>query len=126
VSLPVNARIQAAQSFVLNVRSAQEFLRQQDSTSAEARYGALLARLKEAREHLRWNPAAGRPARFLQAHSAQGRAMAARAVALAAAHGVPHLRELVVRPYVLLYAHSNDRVVLLALKHERQLVFQLA
>jgi hypothetical protein len=126
VSLPVNARIQAAQSFVRDVRSAQEFLHQQDSASAEARHGALLVRLKEARNHLRWNPAAGRPARFLQAHSAQGRAMAAHATALAAAHGVPELRELVVKPYVLLYAHSSDLVVLLVLKHERQLIFQLA
>ena len=42
MSLPVNARIQAAQSFVRNVRPAHEFLHQQDSTSAETRYGALL------------------------------------------------------------------------------------
>ena len=76
MSLPVNARIQAAESFVRNVRSAQEFLHQQDSTGAETRYGALLVRLKEAREHLRWNPAAGRPARFLKTHSAQGQTMA--------------------------------------------------
>lgn len=51
--------------------------------------------------------------------------MAARAAALAVAHGVPQLRELVVKPYVLLYAHGEDRVLLLALKHERQLVFKL-
>ena len=44
---------------------------------------------------------------------------------LAAAHGVPHLRELVVKPYVLLYAHGQDRVVLLALKHQRELQFHL-
>lgn len=125
MSLPVNARIQATHSFVRNVRSAQEFLHQQDTTSAEARYGTLLAQLKEAREHLRWNPAAGRPARFLQMHSAQGQTMAARALALAAKHGVPQLRELVVKPYVLLYAHSDKRVALLALQHQRQLVFQL-
>jgi len=124
--LPAHARIQAAQSFVRNVRSAQEFLHLQDSTTAEARYAELLTRLKEAREHLRWNPAAGRPARFLDAHSMQGQTMAARARVLAAKNGVPELRELVVRPYVLLYAHGNDRVVLLALKHERELVFQLA
>lgn len=124
--LPAHARIQAAQAFVRNVRSAHEFLHQQDSARAEARYGALLLQLKEARAHLRWNPAAGRPARFLEAQSAQGQAMAARALALAAAHGVPELRELIVKPYVLLYAHGKDRVVLLGLKHERQLVFQLA
>lgn len=69
--------------------------------------------------------AAGRPARFLDARSAQGHSLAARAVALAAEHGVPALRELVPKPYVVLYAHGNDRVVLLGLKHERQLLFQL-
>jgi hypothetical protein len=125
MSLPANARVRAAQSFVRNVRSAQDFLRQQDSASADTRYAALLARLNEARELLRWNPAAGRPARFTQSHSAQGQSQAARALALAAEFGVPQLRELVVKPYVLLYAHDADRVVLLSLKHERQLMFEL-
>ena len=46
--LPANARVQAAQSFVRNVRSAQDFLQQQDSVRADARYAALLARLNEA------------------------------------------------------------------------------
>jgi hypothetical protein len=125
VALPANARIQAAQTFVRDVRSAHEFLFQQDPASAEERYGQLLRHLKEARGHLRWNPEAGRPARFLQAQSAQGRALAARAAAVAAAHGVPQLRELVVKPYILLYAHGAGRVLLLALKHERQLLFKL-
>lgn len=123
MSLPVKATVQAARSYVLNVRAAYEFLLQQDAASADARYATLLAELKRARDLLRWNPASGRPARFLQANSGQGRASASRARALAAAHGVPELREWVVKPCVLLYAHSAERVVLLALKHERQLVF---
>ena len=125
MALPANARVQAAHSFVRDVRSVHEFLSLHDRRSADDRYGLLLRQLKEAREHLRWNPAAGRPARFLQAQSAQGRALAARAVELASAHGVPQLRELVVKPYVLLYAQGGDRVLLLALKHERQLTFKL-
>ena len=125
MSLPVNATVQAAQSYVRNVQAAHEFLLLQDAASVDARYSALLAQLKEARDLLRWNPASGRPARFLAAKSGQGLASVARAKALATAHGVPELRELVVKPYVLLYAHSADRVVLLALKHERQLVFQM-
>jgi len=100
-------------------------MRQQDLASADARYARLLAQLAEVRELLRWNPASGRPARFLHAQSFQGRALAERAVAQAAAQGLPHLRELVVKPYVLLYAHGQDRVLLLALKHERQLSFGL-
>ncbi|AKJ28564.1 type II toxin-antitoxin system RelE/ParE family toxin [Caldimonas brevitalea] len=126
MTLPANARIQAAQSFVRSVRTVLEFLHRQDGVSAVRRYAVLLAQLNEARELLRGNPAAGRPARFLQAHSVQGRVLAERAAAFAAAHGVPHLRELVLKPYVLLYAHGDDLVLLLALKHERQLVFDLA
>jgi hypothetical protein len=125
VTLPVDARIQAAHSFVRDVRSAHAFFLQQDPASADKRYELLLQRLHDVRDHLRWNPAAGRAARFLEAHSSQGRALAARASALAAAHGVPHLRELVVKPHVLLYAHDEHRVVLLAFKHERQLMFKL-
>ena len=122
--LPINAHLQASQSFVRQVRSVREFLQHRDGASADERYGALLSRLKDARGHLLWNPAAGRPARFLQGHSAQSRILAARARALAVAHGVPEIRELVIRPYILLYAHGSDRVVLLALKHQRQLEFQ--
>jgi plasmid stabilization system protein ParE len=123
--LPVDARISAAQSFVSNVRAAADFLHEQDPHAAPARHAALLEQLRQAREHLRWNPEAGRPARFLLLRSAQGRAQSARASALAAAHGVPQLRELVLKPYILLYAHGADRVVLLALKHERELIFRL-
>jgi len=125
VALPANARLQAAQSFVRDVRASGEFMRRQDDASADERYARLLAQLTEARELLRWNPSAGRPARFLQAQSFQGRALAERALALAEARGVPSLRELIIKPHVLLYAHGEDRVLLLALKHERQLSFSL-
>ncbi|MFY7916230.1 MAG: type II toxin-antitoxin system RelE/ParE family toxin [Rubrivivax sp.] len=125
MSLPVNATLQAAQSYVRNVRAAQEFLAQQDATTEASRFTRLLADLRQAQDLLRRNPAAGRPARFLAANSAQAQALASRAQTLALAHGVPHLRELVVKPYLLLYAHSADRIVLLALKHERQLVFEM-
>lgn len=123
--LPANARLQAAQSYIRDVRAVHAFLQQQDSSNADARHQAVLARLLDARTLLRGNPAAGRPARFLTAQSAQGRLMAARAQAVAARHGMPSLRELVVKPYVLLYAHAADRVLLLALRHERQLAFRL-
>lgn len=100
-------------------------MRQQDAVGADARYARLLAQIAEARELLRWNPEAGRPARLLQSQSFQGRAVAERARDLAEAQGLPDLRELIIKPYVLLYAHGRDLIVLLALKHERQLVFRL-
>ncbi len=123
--LPANVRLQAALSFVRDVRASGDFMRQQDKASADARYARLLAQIAEARELLRWNPEAGRPARLLQSQSVQGRAVAERAFALAQAQGLHSLRELIIKPHVLLYAHGQDLVVLLALKHERQLAFQL-
>lgn len=124
VPLNANARIQAAQSFVRDVRACGEFMREQEAATADARYARLLAQLGQARELLRWNPEAGRPARFLGAESIQGRALVATVRGLADRTGLPHLRELIIQPHVLLYAHDAERVLLLALKHERQLSFR--
>lgn len=106
--LPVNAQVHAAQSFVVSMRNAYEFLQQQDATRAEARYQELLVQLGKARERLSWNAATGRPARLLNLKSAQGRALVPRAKAQAESLGVPALRELILKPYVLLYAHGEN------------------
>ncbi|HEY8879266.1 MAG TPA: type II toxin-antitoxin system RelE/ParE family toxin, partial [Roseateles sp.] len=111
------------QSFVRDVRASGDFMRQQDAASADARHAQLLSQLAQARELLRWNPEAGRPARLLQSQAFQGRAIVERALTLADTLGLPNLRELIVKPYVLLYAHGSDCVVVLALKHKRQLAF---
>ncbi len=121
MSLPANAQIHAAQSFIISVRNAYGFLQKQDASHAEEHFQELLAQLAKARERLRWNPASGRPARFLNLKSAQGRALASRAKAHAASMGAPELRELIIRPYVLLYPHGEKQVFLLSLRHERQL-----
>lgn len=125
MSLPANVKVEAAESFMRTVNEEHDFLQVQDRTSAQRRYENLLEQIREAREHLRFNPEGGRPARFLEAATIQGRAVAARALALAAPQGVPSLREHIFKPYVLLYAHGPKRVVLLALKHDRQLQFNL-
>lgn len=123
--LPVNAQVHAAESFVVSMRNAYDFLLRQDASGAEERYRELLARLGQARERLKWNPASGRPARLLNLKSTQGRALAPRALALAASLRTPELRELVLKPYVLLYAHSEKQVFLLSLRHERQLMVDI-
>jgi hypothetical protein len=42
---------------------------------------------------------------------------------LASQAGLPFLREYVVAQHVVLYAHSDSDVLLLALKHHRQLAY---
>jgi hypothetical protein len=42
---------------------------------------------------------------------------------LASQAGLPFLREYVVAQHVVLYAHSDSEVLLLAVKHHRQLAY---
>ena len=37
--------------------------------------------------------------------------------------GLPRVREFIVSQHIVLYAHSETEVVLLAIKHQRQLVY---
>lgn len=72
---------------------------------------------------LAWSPAGGRPARFIDAKSAQVRLKTEAVMLLAEQAGLPDLREYVVGQHIVLYAHSITDVVLLAIKHPRQLVY---
>jgi hypothetical protein len=98
---------------------------EQDAGSAPARFNRLQSELVKARGLLSFAPTSGRPARFLDAKTGWGRFQAQQAVQLARALGMPELRELVLARHVVLYAHSERDVLLLALRHERQLAYRL-
>lgn len=123
MALPPNARVEAAPNFLANLDALREFLRLQDADTAVTRMTRLKAELREMIAVLAWSPASGRPARFLSPKSAQARLKATAVLLLAEQAGLPALREYVVGQHVVLYAHSATDVVLLALKHQRQLVF---
>jgi hypothetical protein len=94
---------------------------EQDAASAPERFKKLQAELVKARGLLSFAPASGRPARFLDAKTGWGKFQAQQALQLAQALGLPELRELVLARHVLLYAHSEREVLLLSMRHERQL-----
>jgi len=119
--LPVRAVVEATPGFLTHLQDARAFLAVQDEATAAQRFRGLRAELREMVEILAWAPGTGRPARFLSSRSAQGRLRAQRVRALAAQTGLPQLREYVLGRYVVLYAHSETRVALLALRHQRQL-----
>lgn len=123
MALPPNARVEAAPNFLANLDALREFLRLQDADTAVTRMTRLKAELREMIAVLAWSPASGRPARFLSPKSAQARLKATAVLLLAEQAGLPALREYVVGQHIVLYAHSATDVVLLALKHQRQLVF---
>ena len=124
--LPITAVVEAAPSFLGRLPEIHRFFREQDPESADARLARLKADLMQMVEILSWSPGSGRPARFGSVLSAQG-ILDWEAVRLnAISAGVPTLREYIVGDFVVLYAHSETEVVLMSLRHQRQLRFSIA
>lgn len=123
MGLPENARVEAAPNFLESLEAAHQFFVLQDADSAASRLTKLKSELRDMISILSWSPASGRPARFLAAKSAQVQLKADAVQRLAEQAGLPHLREFIVSQHIVLYAHSEAEVVLLAIKHQRQLVY---
>ena len=119
----INAQISAAPHFAANLQAANAFMVEQDAVSAPARLSQLKRELREMKTMLAWSPASGRPARFLKPNSAQASLRLAAVQQLARSANLPHLREFVIGSHVVLYAHSDAEVVLLSIKHHRQLTY---
>ena len=125
MSIPVNSRVRAVPNFLVCLHAARSFMEEQDAGSASVRFKKLQAEVVKARALLSFAPTSGRPARFLDAKSGWGQFQAEQAKQIAQALGQPALRELVLARHVVLYAHSEGEVVLLSLRHERQLGYGL-
>ena len=123
MALAINAKVEAAPNFLANLDAAHQFFQIQDAGSADARLAKLKEDLREMIAVLAWSPASGRPARFISAKSAQATLKANSVQQLAEQAGLPSLREYIVGQFIVLYAHSDTDVVLLALKHQRQLMY---
>jgi hypothetical protein len=123
VVLTQRASVAATRHFAACLEEARALFVEQDETSADERFRALPAELREMTETLGWAPAGGRPARFFAGRSVQARIRAHKVQPLADEAGLPHLREYVLKHHVVLYAHSSDRVVLLAMRHQKQLSY---
>ena len=119
----VSAQVSAAPHFAEGLLAVHAFMVEQDAVSAPARLAQIKRDLREMKTLLAWSPASGRPARFLRPNSAQASLRLAAVQQLAQTAGLPHLREYVIGSHVVLYAHSDTEVVLLALKHHRQLTY---
>lgn len=120
---PVNAQVSAAPNFAASLQAVHAFMVAQDAASAQARLVQLKRDLREMKTLLAWSPASGRPARFLRANSVQASMRLEAVQQLAQSAGLPHLCEYVIGPHLVLYAHSDTEVVLLSLKHHRQLTY---
>ena len=120
---PIIAQVSAAPNFAFNLDEARAFFLDQDADSAASRFAKLKEELREMKALLSWSPACGRPAWFLNARSAQARFRLNTILEMARQAGLPSLREYVAARHVVLYAHADAEVILLALKHQRQLTY---
>ena len=119
----LSAQVSAAPHFAASLHAVHAFMVAQDAASAPGRLAQLKRDLREMKTLLAWSPASGRPARFLYPRSAQASLRLAAVQQLAQSAGLPHLREHVIGSHVVLYAHSDKEVVLLSIKHYRQLIY---
>ena len=67
------------------------------------------------------HPKIGRPAGVLAANSIEGQSRLERVLRLAGEASLPELREYVMRSYLILYAHSDTHVLLMSIRHQREL-----
>ena len=123
MTLTARARIEATPNFLSNMKDAHLFFVAQDADSSTERFRQLKAELREMVAVLSWSPASGHPARFFTARSAQAWLRTQTVQQLAVQAGLPNLREYIINRHIILYAHSEVEVVLLALKHQRQLTY---
>ena len=119
----VSAQVGAVPHFADCLLAVRAFMLEQDAASAPARLSQLKRELRDMKTMLAWSPAGGRPARFVKPRSAQASLRLAAVQQLARSANLPHLREFVIGPYLVLYAHSDTEVVLLSIKHHRQLTY---
>lgn len=121
----VNARVRVVPNFLMCLRAARNFIEEQDVVSAAVQFEKLRDEVLKMRALLSFAPTSGQPARFLDARSAWGRFQAEQARQMARALGRHEVRELGLARCVVLYAHSDGEVILLAIRHERQLEYKL-
>lgn len=114
-------RLDVAESFAERLRTLEGFMTTQDAQRAPARIEDLQEEVMNFIDLVKLHPEIGRPAGALAASSVEGKRRLERVLQLVAEAGLRDLREYVLRSHVLLYAHSDSRVLLLSIRHQREL-----
>jgi plasmid stabilization system protein ParE len=99
----------------------QEFFLTQDIASAATRAEELTEEILRFVDLVKLHPKIGRPAALLSASSLEGRRRLETLLRLASEANLPELREYVLRSHLILYAHSDKRILFLSIRHQREL-----
>jgi plasmid stabilization system protein ParE len=114
-------RVDFAETLEERLETIQEFLLVQDVSSAAGRMEDLMSEIYRFGDLVATHPKIGRPAGVLAANSVEGQSRLERVLRLASEANLPELREYIMRSHLILYAHSDTRVLLLSIRHQREL-----
>nr|WP_244100196.1 hypothetical protein [Burkholderia anthina] len=114
-------QIEFAETFGERLRALEAFILAQDMDSAPARIEDLREEILRFVDLVKLHPKIGRPAGVLAASSVEGRWRLERVLQLAIDAGLPELREYVLHVHLVLYAHSDSRILMLSIRHQREL-----
>jgi plasmid stabilization system protein ParE len=115
--------IDFAQSFGERLSALEDFIRTQDFGSATARIEGLREEVLRFIDLVKLHPKIGRPADVFAAKSVEGQVRLAQVLQLASDAGLPEIREYVMLGHLVLYAHSDSRVLVLSIRHQRELSY---
>jgi hypothetical protein len=119
-------RVDFAASFGQRLRTLEAFMLAQDPDFGIERVEGLREEVLRFVDIVKAHPRIGRPAGVLDAGSIEGRSRLERVLRLSVEAGVPELREYVLRAHPVLYAHSDSRVLMLSIRHYRELGYEPA
>ncbi|WP_415913580.1 type II toxin-antitoxin system RelE/ParE family toxin [Paraburkholderia sp. J63] len=114
-------QVDFAESFQERLRILEAFMLAQDPESALARIEDLHETILRFVELVKLHPKIGRPASMLAASSIEGQIRLEKVLRLAVDAGLPELREYVLPSHLVLYAQSDSRVLMLSVRHQREL-----
>jgi hypothetical protein len=114
-------RVDFAETFEERLETIQEFMLAQNVGSAAERTEQLWGEIYRFGDLVALHPKIGRPAGLLAAGSVEGQLRLDRVLRLASEANLPELREYVLRTHLILYAHSDTHVLLLSVRHQREL-----
>jgi hypothetical protein len=114
-------RVDFAETLEERLETIREFMLAQDVSSAADRMEHLMSEIGRFGDLVAHHPKIGRPAGVLAANSFEGQSRLERVLRLASEANLPELREYVMHSHLILYAHSDTHVLLLTIRHQREL-----
>jgi hypothetical protein len=112
--------VEVAEFFGVSLDAIEAFMLAQDEASAARRSDRLESEIIELIDRLGQYPQIGHRADFYSITSAASQAWLQQVGQLAAQAGLQEFRECVLSSFLVLYACSETRVMLLSIRHERE------